>query len=191
MTLHPPPPPHCFSAVEKGAVGGRREGRASAPVSDVRAPRLSCPGKSLDEAAVVLSQDEAHQQHVGPTRPRKTARLGIHSSGDDTDVMSSFNFTRVFSLLLNQQIVLHSMHRYYPRFYVTQADSPYTICWAPFQTFSFPETTFTAVTAYQNPRVRACTADLYKTLTQLKCGYFQGFNVTQTHCTTNNLLLLI
>ncbi|XP_077944562.1 T-box-containing protein TBX6L [Gasterosteus aculeatus] len=50
-------------------------------------------------------------------------------------------------------IVLHSMHRYYPRFYVTQADSPYTICWAPFQTFSFPETTFTAVTAYQNPRI--------------------------------------
>ncbi|KAK9532736.1 hypothetical protein VZT92_010108 [Zoarces viviparus] len=50
-------------------------------------------------------------------------------------------------------IVLHSMHRYYPRFHVTQADSPYTICWAPFQTSSFPETTFTSVTAYQNPRV--------------------------------------
>ncbi|KAM8827401.1 T-box-containing protein TBX6L-like isoform 2-T2 [Spinachia spinachia] len=56
-------------------------------------------------------------------------------------------------------IILHSMHRYYPRFYVTQADSPYTICWAPFQTFSFPETTFTAVTAYQNPRITKLKID--------------------------------
>ncbi|XP_054469119.1 T-box-containing protein TBX6L-like [Anoplopoma fimbria] len=56
-------------------------------------------------------------------------------------------------------IILHSMHRYYPRFHVTQADSPYTICWAPFQTFSFPETTFTAVTAYQNPRITKLKID--------------------------------
>ncbi|XP_068429662.1 T-box-containing protein TBX6L-like isoform X2 [Clinocottus analis] len=56
-------------------------------------------------------------------------------------------------------IILHSMHRYYPRFHVTQADSPYTICWAPFQTASFPETTFTAVTAYQNPRITKLKID--------------------------------
>ncbi|XP_034403035.1 T-box-containing protein TBX6L-like [Cyclopterus lumpus] len=56
-------------------------------------------------------------------------------------------------------IILHSMHRYYPRFHVTQADSPYTICWAPFQTVSFPETTFTAATAYQNPRITKLKID--------------------------------
>ncbi|XP_037339673.2 T-box-containing protein TBX6L-like [Pungitius pungitius] len=70
-------------------------------------------------------------------------------------------------------IILHSMHRYYPRFYVTQADSPYTICWAPFQTFSFPETTFTAVTAYQNQRI-----------TKLKIDhnpFAKGFRVGGTH----------
>lgn len=51
------------------------------------------------------------------------------------------------------------MHRYCPRFHVTQADSPYTVRWGPFQTFSFPETTFTAVTAYQNPKVPTGTAE--------------------------------
>ncbi|XP_029921644.1 T-box-containing protein TBX6L-like [Myripristis murdjan] len=56
-------------------------------------------------------------------------------------------------------IILHSMHRYYPRFHVIQADSPYTVRWGPFQTFSFPETSFTAVTAYQNPKITKLKID--------------------------------
>ncbi|XP_038590468.1 T-box-containing protein TBX6L-like [Micropterus salmoides] len=56
-------------------------------------------------------------------------------------------------------IILHSMHRYYPRFHVCQADSPYTVRWGPFQTFSFPEMTFTAVTAYQNPKITKLKID--------------------------------
>uniref|UniRef100_UPI0037E75DAD T-box-containing protein TBX6L-like n=1 Tax=Semicossyphus pulcher TaxID=241346 RepID=UPI0037E75DAD len=56
-------------------------------------------------------------------------------------------------------IILHSMHRYYPRFHVTQADSPYTVRWGPFQTFSFPETTFTAVTSYQNSKITKLKID--------------------------------
>ncbi|XP_072311314.1 T-box-containing protein TBX6L-like [Eucyclogobius newberryi] len=56
-------------------------------------------------------------------------------------------------------IILHSMHRYYPRFHVVQADSLYTVRWGPFQTFSFPETTFTAVTAYQNQKITKLKID--------------------------------
>ncbi|XP_067340195.1 T-box-containing protein TBX6L-like [Channa argus] len=56
-------------------------------------------------------------------------------------------------------IILHSMHRYYPRFHVIQADSPYTVRWGPFQTISFPETTFTAVTVYQNPKITKLKID--------------------------------
>lgn len=68
--LHPSLPR--LSVVEKGAVGGGRQGGAPAPVSDIHAPRLPRPRKPLDEAVVVLPEDEAHQQHVGPARPRKT-----------------------------------------------------------------------------------------------------------------------
>ncbi|XP_029135260.1 T-box-containing protein TBX6L-like isoform X1 [Labrus bergylta] len=56
-------------------------------------------------------------------------------------------------------IILHSMHRYYPRFHIAQTDSPYTVRWGPFQTFSFPETTFTAVTAYQNQKITKLKID--------------------------------
>lgn len=45
------------------------------------------------------------------------------------------------------------MHQYQPRFHVVQADDLYSVRWAPFQTFSFTETCFTAVTAYQNSKV--------------------------------------
>lgn len=65
----------------------------------------------------------------------------------------------VFDHLLScpyNQIILLSMHRYYPRFHVVQADNPYTLRWGSVQSFSFPETAFTAVTAYQNPKVQIC-----------------------------------
>lgn len=51
------------------------------------------------------------------------------------------------------QIILHSMHRYHPRFHIVQADDLYSVRWSVFQTFTFPETSFTAVTAYQNTKV--------------------------------------
>lgn len=45
------------------------------------------------------------------------------------------------------------MHRYHPRFHVVQADDLYSVRWSVFQTFTFPETAFTAVTVYQNTKV--------------------------------------
>jgi hypothetical protein len=51
------------------------------------------------------------------------------------------------------QIILHSMHRYHPRFHIIQADDMFSVRWSVFQTFTFPETAFMAVTAYQNTKV--------------------------------------
>ncbi|XP_061783088.1 T-box-containing protein TBX6L-like isoform X3 [Nerophis lumbriciformis] len=67
----------------------------------------------------------------------------------------SFLKTKLTNNTLDQHghIILASMHRYYPRFYVIQTDSPYLVRWAPFLPFCFPEMTFTAVTAYQNPKI--------------------------------------
>ncbi|XP_070845545.1 T-box-containing protein TBX6L-like [Chaetodon trifascialis] len=77
----------------------------------------------------------------------------------------------------HSHIILRSMHRYYPRFHVTQADGPCTVRWVPLQTFSFPETTFTAVTAYQNPKI-----------TKLKIDhnpFAKGFREDSKRCHTN------
>ncbi|XP_058790274.1 T-box transcription factor TBX10-like [Phymastichus coffea] len=57
----------------------------------------------------------------------------------------------------NGHIILNSMHRYQPRCHVVVAPSPPGSLPDPrtenFKTFSFPETRFTAVTAYQNHRI--------------------------------------
>ncbi|RVE53962.1 hypothetical protein evm_001365 [Chilo suppressalis] len=56
----------------------------------------------------------------------------------------------------NGHIILNSMHRYQPRLHVVylpgegQAAAPGVV---PYRTFVFPETGFTAVTAYQNHRI--------------------------------------
>ena len=59
--------------------------------------------------------------------------------------------------LLCFQIILNSMHRYQPRCHVVVAPSPPGSAPDPrtenFKTFSFSETRFTAVTAYQNHRI--------------------------------------
>ncbi|CAG02526.1 unnamed protein product, partial [Tetraodon nigroviridis] len=57
-------------------------------------------------------------------------------------------------------IILHSMHRYHPRFHLVQADDLFSVRWSVFQTFTFPETSFMAVTAYQNSKVSSAPAPL-------------------------------
>lgn len=47
------------------------------------------------------------------------------------------------------QIVLTSMHKYQPRIHVIRASDPSQIPWSPQSAFSFRETEFVAVTAYQ------------------------------------------
>ncbi|XP_028313748.1 T-box transcription factor 16 [Gouania willdenowi] len=56
-------------------------------------------------------------------------------------------------------IILHSMHRYHPRFNIMQADDLFSVRWSVFQTFTFPETSFTAVTAYQNTKITKLKID--------------------------------
>ncbi|XP_042344841.1 T-box transcription factor 16 [Plectropomus leopardus] len=56
-------------------------------------------------------------------------------------------------------IILHSMHRYHPRFHIVQADDLFSVRWSVFQTFTFPETSFTAVTAYQNTKITKLKID--------------------------------
>lgn len=46
-------------------------------------------------------------------------------------------------------MVLTSMHKYQPRLHIIRTSEPSQIPWAPQQSFTFPETEFVAVTAYQ------------------------------------------
>ncbi|GCC18335.1 hypothetical protein chiPu_0021654, partial [Chiloscyllium punctatum] len=56
-------------------------------------------------------------------------------------------------------IILHSMHRYQPRFHIVQEENPFGLRWSLFQSFTFPETVFVAVTAYQNEKITKLKID--------------------------------
>lgn len=45
------------------------------------------------------------------------------------------------------------MHKYQPRIHVVRADDTYKHPYSNFKTFTFPETAFIGVTAYQNEKV--------------------------------------
>ncbi|KAA8584161.1 hypothetical protein FQN60_007946 [Etheostoma spectabile] len=108
---------------------------------------------------------------AGKSEPQPPCRIYVHPDSPAPGchwMKQSLSFLKMKltnnTLDQHGHIILHSMHRYYPRFHITQADSPYTVRWGPFQTFSFPETTFTAVTAYQNPKV----IKLYSSVIQIE-----------------------
>ena len=58
------------------------------------------------------------------------------------------------SVSVCRQIILNSMHKYQPRVHVVQANDIFTMRWTTFNTYAFEETSFIAVTAYQNEQVR-------------------------------------
>ena len=51
------------------------------------------------------------------------------------------------------QIIVNSMHRYQPRLHIVESDDINSFNWDTRQTFIFPGTQFTTVTAYQNDKV--------------------------------------
>ncbi|XP_044512539.1 T-box transcription factor TBX2-like [Gracilinanus agilis] len=73
----------------------------------------------------------------------------------------SFHKMKLTNNTLDQHghIILHSMHRYQPRFLVVQADDLFNVCWNLFQVFSFPQTVFISVTAYQNEQITKLKID--------------------------------
>lgn len=71
--------------------------------------------------------------------------------------MRRCSLTVVFSLEFLQMVVLQSLHKYQPRLHVVQVNEDGTEDTSQpgrVQTFTFPETQFIAVTAYQNTDVR-------------------------------------
>ncbi|KAE8295554.1 T-box transcription factor TBX1-B [Larimichthys crocea] len=87
----------------------------------------------------------------------------------------SFDTLKLTNNLLddNGHMILNSMHRYQPRFHVVYVDptpNSHLNAYKNFCSFSFPETRFMAVTAYQNHRI-----------TQLKIAsnpFAKGFRTT-------------
>ena len=91
------------------------------------------------------------------------------SAEEKEEMEDSFLFSlnnQLLSLLLPPQIVLNSMHRYQPRIHLVRLGpgqnipgSPKELLEVEHKTFVFPETVFTAVTAYQNQLITKLKID--------------------------------
>ncbi|XP_059510825.1 T-box-containing protein TBX6L-like [Stegostoma tigrinum] len=102
----------------------------------------------------------------GKAEPHLPQRFYIHPDSPSlgSSWMSkiiSFHKLKLTNNPIDQQghIILHSMHRYQPRFHVVQANQLYSLRWNCIATFVFPEMVFTAVTAYQNSQITQLKID--------------------------------
>uniref|UniRef100_A0AAY4DGW7 T-box domain-containing protein n=1 Tax=Denticeps clupeoides TaxID=299321 RepID=A0AAY4DGW7_9TELE len=103
-------------------------------------------------------QDDSWQV-VGGAEARLPDRVFIHPDSPATgehwqNRTISFHRTKLTNNTLDTQgyIILHSLHRYQPRLHVIEARD--VLMWGGAQqSFTFPETQFITVTAYQNNRI--------------------------------------
>ncbi|XP_056639946.1 T-box transcription factor TBX1-like [Diorhabda carinulata] len=101
---------------------------------------------------------------AGKADPVSPPRIHVHPDSPATGAQwmkqtVSFDKLKLTNNQLddNGHIILNSMHRYQPRFHIVYLPpknaSSDESCTENFKTFVFPETSFTAVTAYQNHRI--------------------------------------
>ncbi|XP_058834809.1 T-box-containing protein TBX6L-like [Topomyia yanbarensis] len=103
---------------------------------------------------------------AGGAEPQSPQRMYLHP---DSPALGShwtsqpvvFNKVKLTNNTLdsNGHIVLTSMHKYQPRIHIIKSSDPSQIPWSPQSAFTFPETEFVAVTAYQNDRITKLKID--------------------------------
>ncbi|XP_050678523.1 T-box transcription factor mls-1-like [Leptidea sinapis] len=104
---------------------------------------------------------------AGGAEPQSPRRLMLHPDSPApghhwTANPVSFSKLKLTNNTMDAQghMVLTSMHKYRPRVLVVRARDAAALAWgAPHATFSFPETEFIAVTAYQNDRITKLKID--------------------------------
>lgn len=103
---------------------------------------------------------------AGKAEPHMPGRLYIHPDSPASGAQwmrhpISFQKLKLTNNNLDQQghIILNSMHKYQPRIHVVAAPDIVSLHWAAFNTFTFAQTSFTAVTAYQNERITQLKID--------------------------------
>ncbi|KAM9305377.1 T-box transcription factor TBX6 [Gastrophryne carolinensis] len=143
-----------------------KSGRRMFPQCKVSVSGLEPDGKYVLLADIVpvdnsrYKWQEDHWEPSGRAEPRLPERVYIHpdSPAPGSHWMKqpiSFHKIKLTNNTLDQMghIILHSMHRYQPRFHIVRAQDVYSRRWGGCSSFTFPETVFLTVTAYQNEKI--------------------------------------
>ncbi|CAG2194654.1 uncharacterized protein LOC143076805 isoform X1 [Mytilus galloprovincialis] len=150
-----------------------KTGRRMFPTLKVAMEGLDPHSKYILLVDIVPVDDCRYKYHnsewvvTGKAEPHMPGRLYIHpdSPASGSHWMKqplTFHKLKLTNNNLDQNghIILNSMHKYQPRVHIVQANDIFTMRWNSFNTYAFEETTFIAVTAYQNEQI-----------TQLKIDY--------------------
>nr|AAI69776.1 Tbx6 protein [Xenopus laevis]BAC20262.1 Tbx6 [Xenopus laevis] len=143
-----------------------KSGRRMFPQCKVSVSGLEADGKYLLLADLLpvdnsrYKWQEDHWEASGRAEPRLPERVYIHpdSPAPGSHWMKqpiSFHKIKLTNNTLDQMghIILHSMHKYQPRFHIVRAQDVFSRRWGGCSSFTFPETLFLTVTAYQNEKI--------------------------------------
>uniref|UniRef100_A0A2C9JVX2 T-box domain-containing protein n=2 Tax=Panpulmonata TaxID=977775 RepID=A0A2C9JVX2_BIOGL len=149
-----------------------KTGRRMFPTMKVTLDGLDPHAKYILLVDIVPVDDCRYKYHnsewvvTGKAEPHMPGRLYIHpdspaSGGHWMKQPVTFHKLKLTNNNLDQNghIILNSMHKYQPRLHVVQANDIFTMRWNTFNTYSFDETTFIAVTAYQNEQITQLKID--------------------------------
>lgn len=143
-----------------------KSGRRMFPQCKVSITGLQPDGKYVLLADIVPVDNSRYKwqedrwEPSGRAEPRLPERVYIHpdSPAPGSHWMKqpiSFHKIKLTNNTLDQlgHIILHSMHRYQPRFHIVRAQDVFSRRWGGCSSFTFPETMFLTVTAYQNKKI--------------------------------------
>ncbi|KAM4023768.1 T-box transcription factor TBX6-like [Anomaloglossus baeobatrachus] len=143
-----------------------KSGRRMFPQCKVSVTGLDPDGKYVLLADIVPVDNSRYKwqedrwEPSGRAEPRLPERVYIHpdSPAPGSHWMKqpiSFHKIKLTNNTLDQMghIILHSMHRYQPRFHIVRAQDVFSRRWGGCSSFTFPETMFLTVTAYQNEKI--------------------------------------
>ncbi|CAG5129629.1 unnamed protein product, partial [Candidula unifasciata] len=149
-----------------------KSGRRMFPPFKVRIRGLDKRSKYILLLDIVSVDDCRYKFHngkwmpAGKSDPEMPRRMYIHPDSPCTGEQWAQKSISFHKLKLTNNVsdkhgfaILNSMHKYQPRLHLVRADDILLIPVSPFRTFVFKETTFIAVTAYQNDKITQLKID--------------------------------
>ncbi|KFM63700.1 T-box transcription factor TBX2, partial [Stegodyphus mimosarum] len=149
-----------------------KSGRRMFPAFKVRVSGLDKKAKYILLMDIVAADDCRYKFHnsrwvvAGKADPEMPKRMYIHPDSPSTgeqwmQKVVSFHKLKITNNISNKHshTILNSMHKYQPRFHVVKADDITKLPFKKFRTFTFDETDFIAVTAYQNQKITKLKID--------------------------------
>ncbi|XP_076345980.1 T-box transcription factor TBX3-like [Tachypleus tridentatus] len=149
-----------------------KTGRRMFPAFKVKLSGLDKKAKYILLMDIIVADDSRYKFHnsrwmvAGKADPEMPKRMYIHPDSPSTGEQWMYKVVSFQKLKLTNNIsdkhgyiILNSMHKYQPRFHLVRANDILKLPYGTLRTYVFKETSFYAVTAYQNEKITQLKID--------------------------------